>query len=429
MCKALQTILVFSLWFASRVCLATSHHELTFSSAEHVLLGDEVVLQFAENAPATPTPALTLPNGLALTYGQLVSLGDFYGVADAANSHGQSIPEQRERFTSAFNAFASNPASSIELQHILNVIQKEINYIKHGLQNGLREEDLYAQTGMELEREMNCLTGGGCSARDWWLYPGRYLTLAKSNWDHFGTDALLAYQTGHAIALDLALLAGKTHNKAQLELAYAMNAFACHFLSDRYSTGHMRTPRAPLPQQVTPELLGHMLVNLMHNEENAYGLHVHNQEGKHWIAFGDRSFLSEKSQVHRQQLLAAMQRSADELFATFLHGNLPLNDSVLALVPYPDEEGNAASLDISPLFYWDENTQQLMRRQNVNNPYDKHWTANWWSWSTFVQLVEGKKLPVHTQAELAASDLRLAALQAGLITDNQVLAWVNGHAE
>ena len=70
-----------------------------------------------------------------------------------------------------------------------------------------------------------------------------------------------------------------------------------------------------------------------------------------------------------------------------------------------------------------------MRRQNVNNPYDKHWTANWWSWSTFVQLVEGKKLPVHTQAELAASDLRLAALQAGLITDNQVLAWVNGHAE
>ncbi len=147
------------------------------------------------------------------------------------------------------------------------------------------------------------------------------------------------------------------------------------------------------------------------------------------MAYGDRSMLGKPSAAHRQAIIKAMQRSADELFATYKQGKLPSKDSVLPLVPEPDEIGAAAQQDISPLFYWDDNTQQLMRRKNLQNPYDRHWIARWWSWSTLAKLATGNQLPVHDQVALATSDWRHQALDSGLITDPSLLAWLNGKAE
>ena len=71
-----------------------------------------------------------------------------------------------------------------------------------------------------------------------WDVPG-YLGISLINWDHFGDDARTAYNTGHAAAIQVA-------KKGNLKLAYAMNAFADHYLEDSFAAGHIRTPRRQL---------------------------------------------------------------------------------------------------------------------------------------------------------------------------------------
>ena len=63
-----------------------------------------------------------------------------------------------------------------------------------------------------------------------------YLRLAQLNLDHFGEDAHTAYSAGHYTAMSEAA-------NGNLEVAYAMNAFADHYLGDCFAAGHMRTPR------------------------------------------------------------------------------------------------------------------------------------------------------------------------------------------
>ena len=50
--------------------------QLRFEGAEHTAIGDSTLLRFVKDAPAIPASQveLHLPNGLALTYGQVLSL-------------------------------------------------------------------------------------------------------------------------------------------------------------------------------------------------------------------------------------------------------------------------------------------------------------------------------------------------------------------
>lgn len=51
--------------------------QLRFEGGEHTAIGDSTLLRFVKDAPAIPAAQveLHLPNGLALTYGQVVALG------------------------------------------------------------------------------------------------------------------------------------------------------------------------------------------------------------------------------------------------------------------------------------------------------------------------------------------------------------------
>src|ERR1041385_2729924 len=63
-----------------------------FEGGEHTAIGDSVLLHFSASDRGTPAHEvkLTLPNGLKLTYGQIVALGgDFYGIPDAPISDGR----------------------------------------------------------------------------------------------------------------------------------------------------------------------------------------------------------------------------------------------------------------------------------------------------------------------------------------------------
>lgn len=142
------------LWSLFSVGIYAGDVRILFESSEQVMTGEDITLP-------SVTGKLHLANGLQMTFGGLVAMGDFY----------------REK---------------------------------------------------ERARKWNCMTGGGCSSLAWWTLPGRFL------------------------------------------------AFACHFLTDYFSAGHIRVPRVELPEHVTPAIVGSLLSGLMHNKQ-----------GERWIAYGD----------------------------------------------------------------------------------------------------------------------------------------------
>ena len=85
--------------------------------------------------------------------------------------------------------------------------------------------------------------------------------------DHFGEDAWKVYKAGHTIALRIAKAGGgpKTDATAikaaekQLKEAYLYDAFALHYLTDQFASGHVRAPREELNK---PSFFGtvHLLV-------------------------------------------------------------------------------------------------------------------------------------------------------------------------
>lgn len=385
----------------------------TYDGAEHIEAGNQVALKFANNQPAIPHYHFTLSNGLNVSYGDILSLGDFYGNPQQPIVRGKNDIEKKERFIKAFNDFALRAASIKETQQILEVLHHEQAEIHAALQRGDDVEKVSKSLSVDNARKLNCITGGGCS-ETWFLKPGRYLQLARIDYDHFSHNALTAYQVGHALAIEYAITAHLQHDESKLQQAYAVNAFASHFLSDLFAAGHLRTPRVKLPLMVNPSLTGSLLAGFMHIEENAYGLHVKNKLGTEWIAYGDHGFFSNKNMLNKSKLLEALQRSADEVFAAYQSGTRPM-DEVSDLVPYPTETKNHNLQDISPLFYFDETKNKLLRRQDVANPFDRHYTANWWGWSTLSLLGAIYGIPPEAQGALANSAEQKTAETLGLI--------------
>lgn len=372
-----------------------------FALSEHWEMGQQVKLRFSANLPAKSTVPLHLPNGLALTYGDIISLGDLYGVIGKPISLGKNNLENQERFKEAFKSFAKKYSAINEVKKLIHLAELEALEIDKEIKLGKAAEDIFKQIANEVGRQLNCITGGSCKENEWWLYPGRYLYLAMENYDHFSPNNLTAYNSGHQIALKQALKAHKTGKRSDLELAYAIDAFAAHFLSDRFASGHLRTPRLELKNKIKPAVLGSLLSHYMHNEENKYGLHVHNDLGEHWFVYGDFSYFNPYNQTNREMLLKTLQQSADELFETFYTGEVPRNSKVLSMVPQTDLIDDETSQDIAPMFYWDDKTQQLLRRTDLSNPYDRHWTSNWWGWSTLLILKNQQKLGSTIQINLA----------------------------
>lgn len=403
---------------------ASSIPSSSFTSAEHIFAGNTVKVYYSSDDQGQKAANFHLPNGLDVTYGEILSLADLYEIVGYPVSEGTSEEDKRIRFMNAFNSLAYNPDTVAEAKKILAVMHEEQKILDDGKKNGESSEEIYKKMGYNIERQYNCITGGSCLESTWFLYPGRSLSLSKQDFDHFGDNAWLTYEIGHTLALEEAFVAHKTGNKKYLELAYAMNAFASHFLSDRFAAGHMRTPREQLPLHVTPTVVGSLLVKYMHDEENKYGLHVHNLNGDKWIAYGDKQYFEDKTSTHRTMHESALQMSANEIFNVYQSGIMPNNNTVLHLIPEPDENLNGSNIDISPLFYWDTDTNQVLRRTNISDLFDKNWTNNWWGWSTLIALRNERGLSKLDEATLALSDAGKEAVQRNLIANNEIREFV-----
>lgn len=360
---------------------------LRFEGGEHTAIGDETLLRFVPGEPAIAGAKvqLHLPNGLALTYGQIIALGgDFYGIPGQPISDGASPTERVQRFIAAFNSLATLPASREEAGKILAVMQKEINAVKQAIQDGKQPHEAYDALGDTLSEEWNRITGGG-SVVSAMVPLGRYLKLAADNADHFGEWALSAYLAGHTAALQQAVVAHQSGSGQQLELAYAMNSFADHFLTDLFSAGHLRVPRKQLAAVVTPGELGSLISRFMHDEDSKFGLNVRNALGDEWHAYGDKRYFDSNDAANRTQVKRAVQSSADEIFDAYISGIAPSPATFKAPLHVPDlNAANNPANNFSPLFKAEGD--KVLRRKDVNNLNDKQWTNDWWGWSTYLLL-------------------------------------------
>lgn len=358
----------------------------SFALSEHWSMGQQIKLRFDLNEVPQAGVVLHLKNGLALTAGDIMSLGDLYGIVGKPISHGLTKLEKQARFKEVFNSFAKHIIAVNEVEDLNSVIRAEMREVESGIAKGESPEAIYKRIGNEVGRQINCVTGGGCNSLMWWLNPGRYLKLAMENYDHFTPNNLIVYKNGHQVALQQALKAKQTGKRSDLEMAYAMEAFASHYLSDHFAAGHLRTPREELSAIITPAVLGALLSNYMHNEENKFGIHVNNNLGEQWLVYGDYSYFNPFNQTNQQMLLKTLQASADEIFEAYYSGSLPERNQIEDMVPHITQLNDENNMDIAPMFYWDDQNKQLLRRTNLANPYDRHWTNSWWGWSTLLLL-------------------------------------------
>jgi outer membrane protein OmpA-like peptidoglycan-associated protein len=203
----------------------TSTHVIQrFVSSEHKSLGD---------ITGDMVPAGALFEGSPeLSYGEIVALsGDFYRSYEnlaspyyilKGNSEDRSDPDaSRQKKIDEINA----------LKNLFNVETsiRAAGQEPEGLDTGYVEFNGESLPGFEN------VTGG------------RYLNLAKENFPHFTVsdhNNIESWMAGHTTALEEAFQAGLVNDQAKLTLALARNAASNHFLTDAFSSGHMRVPRS-----------------------------------------------------------------------------------------------------------------------------------------------------------------------------------------
>lgn len=392
------TLKLIFLFFLSLMSTAMAAPQ--FSVGEHQYAGDHLTIHWQNQTMSTGNLPLSLPNGAKLTYGQALMLGDFYGVADEPISFGDTEADRETRFLNAYATFSEEPTVITELNNILAAVNLENKLIVQAYQFGQPSSQIYNIIGDNMTIRYNCLTGGGCNASTWWLKPGRYIKLAVNNFDHFGNNAVLAYVAGHQAALKEALAARQNHDLSKLQNAYAMNAFACHFISDLFSSGHIRTPRVALAKLVKPSLASFLLVKYMHDEDDALGVEVENLAGAHWKAYGDHYYLEAKNDVSSEILNQALQVSLDEVQAAYDHGVLPSGDSVSQLIPRL-----ATPSDTYPMFNFDVKSNTLTRRKSLNDVHSAETTTHWSGIGTLLALKSSYHLSKAEESTLEASKI------------------------
>ncbi|KAM7197430.1 phosphatidylcholine-hydrolyzing phospholipase c [Naviculisporaceae sp. PSN 640] len=342
----------------------------SFEFAEHASLGDALTLQWHDGQSyVAKNKPFTLANGLEVTYGQINGLaGDFYGTTKPI-SDPKDLQDQRSRFLRAFYWLAEDRTRNPkEAQTILGLLSTEVDKVSKAVADGQDPSEVY-HTLPDLNFQFQALTidrPAECPS---------YLVLASINWDHFGEDARTAYNAGHSVAL-------QTAASGNLELAYAQNAFADHFLQDSFAAGHMRTPRRKIVEQAWGEvnrIAANLCAKYMHDEENAIGLSVRNPAGRSWTTYGDKRLLDKADIANKNEAWNAVRTSADEIFEAWKTGKVPAypNYGAWNWAPILSEVQQDNQV-LAPLF-----TRDGKRRDNLGKRCEKKYT-NWYTYAKTV---------------------------------------------
>ena len=162
---------------------------------------------------------------------------------------------------------------------------------------------------------------------------GRYLDLASRNVSHFsnvpaGQSNRDTWRRMHSHALMLARQGSA--NPAMVNQAWLANAAADHFLTDSFSGGHIRTPRATLMAQGS---LGNVESKIEHDLDNDFGVEVTNDRGDPpWISYGDERLGAPGNAVNRARAVEATELSKRDISDALAQGMRYVDPR-----PYPAE--------------------------------------------------------------------------------------------
>ncbi|MCJ1439398.1 hypothetical protein MMC27_008792 [Xylographa pallens] len=306
--------------------------------------------------------------GISLSFGQIVTFGDLYGnckplqqCPTQISDSGQSESQRVQIFRDIAGQIPNSQNDTSTLQKILNILTIQ----KTDTQSSQDPGQKFASGNSGI---------GGWDVQFAIATQGTYVAIALCNWDHFGQDAVTAYTTGHTYALSLA---AKANDPYDLLDAYFYEAFAQHYLSDLFSTGHLRAPRRALhgdPSTVAPP--ADVCNKYMHDEDSASGLWVTNTYGSSWPAYGDKQLFASKSFVNLDRAVDAMQAGANELYQAYLTKKTiqPEDYKPLKMIPtIPVGQGG----NFVPMFSTEGNspTETLFQRTNLNSRSDARMTS------------------------------------------------------
>jgi hypothetical protein len=328
-------------------------------------LGDSLVLEGPDGADLPPLYNFTLPNGLAITYGEINCLaGDFYGTYNPI-SDGTTLDDQIARFQAAYALLATDTSRQpAEARAILSEATAERNAFAAAVASGSDPSAAYAALPDSTAKyELITVTRP--------LNQPGYLGLAAINFDHFGADARTAYNAGHTAALRRAAA-------GDLLGAYTLNAFADHFLEDSFAAGHLRTPRRFLHDAGPLGGAADLCAKYMHDEDNAIGLAVRNPRGESWVSHGDNYLMDKVDLDNVARAHNALQISVAEVLAAFRTKVVPAVSAYGAWSEAPTLESARGQQALVPLFTWDG-----LRREDIG---DRH-TPEFTRWYTFVTTI------------------------------------------
>lgn len=388
-----------------------------FDSGEHAVISASINLTFSggRQVPASSYQIVfnqPWQNGLSLTYGQLVALGgDFY--ADPERPISNQPPRDRGcQVRANLNSLVAVTESKAEAQEILATMAREQSDTAQAEFRGIDPNTVYVVNGKAYDLAYNGITGGSSITQ---LIPGRYERIAATNWDHFATDALTSYRAAHGEAIALAMAA---QTDADLDQAYALNAFADHYLTDLFSAGHLRTTRRQLFERQygatsaivdprtsvwTPDsTISGLLAKCQHDEDSLNGLWVTNAAGDSWICYGDGMYRNPQNYANAALVQLAVKTSIDEVYAAFDTRKAPPSYGAENLIP----NDWSSATNYSPLFIV-QNGQVLNR--NDESDLSDYTHSSFYLYTAYLLSPDA---PIKGQSLFAAQPMVLRSVQA-----------------
>ncbi len=404
------------------------------------------------------TFALRLSPHTVLKPGEVIALaGDFFGIpeqpisigvpSEGGRSYNIEDEDQRvARFNEAYDTLA-RPRVPGELQGLLEQIAKERRCLAKALEKKKRPKLCVSSSNYRygVLTKYSSLPGDCLNSR--------YVDLLQTNFDHFKEQALLAYQAGHRSALRAAERAYEMEDGyAKFSLlveAFCKELFACHFLTDLFASGHIRTPRKEIFDYVTVAhgirgrfLIAGLLAKAMHDEDGDLGLMVaSNKKATPWETYGDDCYFEKENKDARVQVVNAVIAGLQDVLDIFFgaafdrHRHFSALDYLPHLVPEIVEE--AAGFEVLegeeveerehprggvpegrenhfPLFKVSPDGTTVLRRKEMFNPGCEAYVSGWGPKWTLTQLTShgatdffrkrrglpGNKLSEADQAEL-----------------------------
>ncbi|MGE3920845.1 MAG: hypothetical protein AB7F64_07920 [Gammaproteobacteria bacterium] len=388
-----------------------------FSSIEHVGIGTIALKTFFETHEVldhqlrtaglydSTTGQMKLSDSLWLTGGQVVALaGDFYGIPKEPISFGVDDKQKRKRFRNAYRTLSG--ADGNEVKKLLEEIEEERQDILKAVRSGKKPSIGLERHSGKGNRHYSKITQYTFLPFSF-LY-SRYIDLAKMNYDHFSEQAKEALRAGYLVAIKTARKAAVASSDQErlegLMLAFTRILFACHFFTDLFSSGHMRTPRKALLEYVHKNSSGKvaggtiagLLTMSMHDEDNAQGLYVCSDaypEG--WKAYGDHCFYDVDNRDNASCAHEAVTKILEEIYQAYLNPN---NEPTFAYEKYLPRVA-MDNRNSNPLFKVERDT--VKRRKDIDDLLSDEYIGDWSPVKTLAALKTRRKF---SQMENTISD-------------------------